>query len=360
MFRLIASTLLATFLTCEVVALAQVPMSREDQTVYAAAAVLNEIMAAPVTRIPEFMLADAQGVAIVPNVLKGGFVVGVRHGRGVVLVRDEQGAWQPPQFVSLTGGSFGWQAGVQATDVILVFKTANSVRNLMRGKFTLGVDAAAAAGPVGRQAAAATDAALKAEIYSYSRSRGLFAGVSLDGSALQIDHQANQVYYRAAALGPAAAGLPAVPMIPASAMKLLGTLAQYTGGFTADTTIQPKPIDDSALEPATSVPVIASPGADSIKPQLAAAARELSVVVDDAWQRYLALPAEIHAPTGHPNVESLAATLTRFDRIAGDPRYRGLTDRPEFRATQKLLAQYQQSLMPGPAPLPDLPPPPME
>ena len=113
------------------------------------------------------------------------------------MVRDEQGAWQAPQFVSLTGGSVGWQAGVQATDVILVFKTQKSIQGLMEGKFTLGVDAAAAAGPVGREATAATDATLKAEIYSYSRSRGLFAGVSLDGSALQIEYEANQSYYRA-------------------------------------------------------------------------------------------------------------------------------------------------------------------
>ena len=191
MFRFIALALVAAGVAGGIPADAQL-LTREEQTVQSASAVLNEIMAVPLTRIPQFMLADAKGVAIVPNVLKGGFVVGVRHGRGLVVVRDEQGGWQPPQFVSLTGGSLGWQAGVQATDVILVFKTEKSVQGLLRGKFTLGVDAAAAAGPVGREASAATDASLKAEIYSYSRSRGLFAGVSLDGSALQIDAEANQ------------------------------------------------------------------------------------------------------------------------------------------------------------------------
>jgi lipid-binding SYLF domain-containing protein len=363
MSRWIAPLMLAGCLMVEGSAVAQLPVSREDQTATVATAVLNEIMAVPVTRIPEFMLADAQGVAIVPNVLKGGFVVGVRHGRGVVLVRDPHGNWQPPQFVSLTGGSVGWQAGVQATDVILVFKTANSVQNLMRGKFTLGVDAAAAAGPVGREAAAATDAALKAEIYSYSRSRGLFAGVSLAGSALQIDHAANQAYYRAVAPAP---GMAPVPQIPASALKLMATLSQYTrtpqplAGPVPAGALQPAPIDDAAPEPAVKTPPPTETSADANKQQLALAAGQLSAILDDSWRRHLALPAEVYAPMSHPNLELLAATVARFDRVASDPRYRALSERAEFRRTHELLLRYQQSLMPGPAPVPVLPPPPME
>ncbi|HUG69806.1 MAG TPA: lipid-binding SYLF domain-containing protein, partial [Pirellulaceae bacterium] len=118
--------------------------SSMDQTVDLATNVLDEIMSVPAHQIPEYLLADAQGVAIIPNVVKGGFVVGVRHGRGVALVRDAAGRWNPPIFVSLTGGSIGWQAGIQATDVVLVFRTRKSIDGLMTGKLTIGVDAAAA------------------------------------------------------------------------------------------------------------------------------------------------------------------------------------------------------------------------
>ncbi len=167
----------------------------EGEVVDAARRVLDEIMLIPARRIPESMLAQGEGLVIIPGLLKGGFIVGVRHGRGVALVRESNGAWRGPVFVTLTGGSVGWQAGIQATDLILVLMTRNSVEGLMRGKFTIGADAAAAAGPIGRQATAATDARLKAEIYSYSRSRGVFAGISVDGSALQVDHLANSNYY---------------------------------------------------------------------------------------------------------------------------------------------------------------------
>lgn len=347
MSRSIALLPLAACVLVPSLALAQSAATREEQTVQTAAAVLNEIMSAERTRIPQSMLADAQGVAIVPGVIKGGFVVGVRHGRGVVVVRDEQGGWQPPQFVSLTGGSLGWQAGVQSTDVVLVFKTQKSVQNLMRGKFTVGVDAAAAAGPVGREAAAATDARLQAEIYSYSRSRGLFAGVSLDGSALQIEQEANSVYYRAPA------NMPGAPQIPASAVKLMNALAMYTSGA------QPADVDGApATVPVKPHPSISGPA--GLKPQLADSARQLSQLVDESWQRFLALPAEVYSATDSPSAESLAATVARYDRIAQDARYRALAERAEFRATHDLLRRYKQSLSAQPAGLPSLPPPPLD
>lgn len=117
----------------------------------------------------------------------------------------------------------GWQIGIQATDLILVFKTPKSIQRLLHGKFTIGADASVAAGPVGREAAAATDAFLDAEIYCYSRSRGLFAGISLDGSAIQIDSRANAQYYRLIASAPGQ-----TQNVPPSAQKLLNTVAQYT------------------------------------------------------------------------------------------------------------------------------------
>lgn len=153
--------------------------------------VLSEIMASPDRRIPRDLLRDAEAVAVIPDVIKAGLVIGGRHGRGLIAVRGEDGAFSNPSFVTLTGGSVGFQAGVQSTDVILVFRTRRGVDGVVNGKFTLGADASVAAGPVGRNAALATDAALEAEIYSYSRSRGLFAGVALDGAVLRIDHDAN-------------------------------------------------------------------------------------------------------------------------------------------------------------------------
>jgi lipid-binding SYLF domain-containing protein len=157
--------------------------------------VLKEIMMAPDKSIPKDLLQNAHAIAVVPDVIKAGFVVGGRHGDGLISVKTRDGTWSNPSFVSLTGGSVGFQAGVSSTDVVLVFRTQRGVDSIVHGKFTLGADASAAAGPVGRSATASTDAQLKAEIYSYSRSRGLFAGAALDGSALTIDNDANQAVY---------------------------------------------------------------------------------------------------------------------------------------------------------------------
>ncbi len=122
-------------------------------------------------------------------------MVGGSYGKGLVTVRDAQGRWSAPIFLRLAAGSLGWQIGAQSTDVVLVFKTRRSIEGLTRGTFTLGADAAVATGPLGRRGEASTDVDLKAEILSYSRSRGLFAGVSLEGSKLDIDHTANTEYY---------------------------------------------------------------------------------------------------------------------------------------------------------------------
>jgi len=157
--------------------------------------VLKEVMMAPDKRVPSDLLNNAYAVAVIPDVIKAGFVIGGRHGLGVVSIKASDGTWSNPSFVSMTGGSIGFQAGVQSTDVILVFRTQRGVDSIVHGKFTLGADASVAAGPVGRDAHAATDAQLKAEIYSYSRSRGLFAGIALDGSVLAIDNGANQAVY---------------------------------------------------------------------------------------------------------------------------------------------------------------------
>jgi lipid-binding SYLF domain-containing protein len=167
----------------------------QNQKVQTATDVLREIDASPPTSIPPALLRNAQGIAVIPSVVKAGFILGGRHGDGVLVVRKDSGQWSDPLFVSLTGGSIGWQAGVSSTDVVLVFKNRRGIDGIMNGKFTLGVDGAVAAGPVGREASASTTAQLNASVYSYSRSRGLFAGVSLDGSQISIDQDADSAFY---------------------------------------------------------------------------------------------------------------------------------------------------------------------
>ena len=157
--------------------------------------VLNEIMQAPDKAIPRDLLQSAHAIVVIPDVLKAGFVIGGRRGEGLISVKAQDGTWSNPAFVNLTGGSVGFQAGVSSTDVVLVFRTQRGVDSIVHGKFTIGADASAAAGPIGRTAQASTDAQLKAEIFSYSRARGLFAGVAFDGTVLSIDHGSNQLIY---------------------------------------------------------------------------------------------------------------------------------------------------------------------
>lgn len=159
--------------------------------------VLREVMQAPDKAIPQDLLKNAKAIAVIPDMVKAGLIFGGRRGEGLISVKGPDGTWSNPSFITLTGGSVGFQAGVSSTDVILVFRTQRGVDSIVNGKFTMGADAAAAAGPVGRTATAATDAQMKAEIYSYSRSRGLFAGVALDGSVLRIDYDANAAIYGA-------------------------------------------------------------------------------------------------------------------------------------------------------------------
>jgi lipid-binding SYLF domain-containing protein len=166
------------------------------QTLDSAATVLADLSKIPEKAIPPALLAEAQGVVVVPRVIKAGFIIAGAGGHGVVLARDKDGKWGAPAFVNFGGGSVGFQAGAEATDVVLVFRDRKSLDRLLegKGKFTLGADASVAAGPVGRKAAAGTDAKLEAEIISYSRSRGLFAGVSLDGSVLRPDPNVNAAF----------------------------------------------------------------------------------------------------------------------------------------------------------------------
>jgi len=173
-----------------------VPGQQEVQTVVGARNALDQFSNLAIESIPPAMLSNAEGVAIFPNMIKGGFILGVNYGHGVLMVRRPDRSWSPPVMVTMGGGSLGFQAGIQAADVVLVFATPRSLEGILNGqKVTLGADASIAAGPVGRSANAGTDARLGAEIYSYARSRGLFLGVSLGGSDLSVDHNANAQLY---------------------------------------------------------------------------------------------------------------------------------------------------------------------
>jgi lipid-binding SYLF domain-containing protein len=169
------------------------------KTLDESADVLSAMESIPAKCIPQAVLANAEGVAIIPRVVKAGFIVGGRLGHGLVYSKLPDGNWTGPAFVHLGGASVGFQAGIEGTDLVLVFKHRRSLERILNGKdkLTLGADASIAAGPIGREAQAGTDAALRAEIFSYSRSRGLFAGVSFEGAVLTYDHELNREFERA-------------------------------------------------------------------------------------------------------------------------------------------------------------------
>ena len=167
----------------------------EDARAQNAVRVLTDIQAIPESAIPDKLLDEARAIVVVPDSLKVGLVLGGRRGHGLLSVKSADGTWSNPSFVSLTGGSIGFQAGVQSSDIVLVFRSDRGLESIVNGKFTLGADASVAAGPIGRNASTATDGELKAEIWSWSRARGLFAGVALDGAVLAIDDAANEAVY---------------------------------------------------------------------------------------------------------------------------------------------------------------------
>jgi len=172
------------------------PNSKEIDRVEKAVEAFREMMNIPEEGIPESLLNRAEAIAVIPGFWKAAWGLGGRHGKGVILVKHDNGGWSYPAFISMTGGSLGFQIGVQRADIILVFKNRRSVKTIGEGKFTLGADAGVAAGPVGRKAEANTDIKFEAEIYSYSKSKGLFAGVSIEGAVLSMDRDANAKFYR--------------------------------------------------------------------------------------------------------------------------------------------------------------------
>ena len=188
---------LATVTTLVVlVALTTVASDREDDInrSHKAAQVFREIMNTPDNGIPRDLLESAKCIAIVPGEVKFAFIFGGNYGRGLATCRTEHG-WSAPMFVAVDGGSVGYQIGGSSTDLVMLFMNDHALQSLLSDKFKLGADASVAAGPVGRSAAAGTDLKLTAEILSYSRSKGVFAGVSLDGAVVQADKSGDQAMY---------------------------------------------------------------------------------------------------------------------------------------------------------------------
>jgi hypothetical protein len=268
-----------------------------------------------------------------------------------LLIRDGQGVWDLPVFFSLTGGNVGWQVGVQSTDLILVFKTRRSVNGILNGKITLGADAAVAAGPVGRQAAAATDGRLQAEIYSYSRSRGLFAGVSVDGSVLRVESDLNTAYYQSGKIGEPY-------YVPESAVELVNKVASYCQPAHDNHYKAALPSEEEFIEelPPPAANRLSVP--DVVRPQLADAANALSELLDQQWMTYLAIPPQVHQDGPHPSQEAVHRCLTKLDAVAEDPRYSMLTKGEEFQRTHSLLTEYGRFLVPRETAM-RIPPPPV-
>ena len=191
--RVAVATALAA-LTLTTVAPRVVAQQAETDRLTEAARVLDEVLAAPDKGVPEAIIDKAQAVVVIPSTVKGALLIGAQRGKGVMSVKSASG-WSAPAFVTLTGGSVGLQIGGQATDIVLVVVNERGIENLAQNTFKIGGDASVAAGPVGREATASTDYKLQAQILSYSRSRGLFAGVSLAGSTIRADRNANEKIY---------------------------------------------------------------------------------------------------------------------------------------------------------------------
>ncbi len=247
--------LVAALLACSV----SVADERHDARLLTSTQVMEELLKMPEQNIPTWLMQRAYAVAVVPDVIKVGLGIGGRRGKGVLAVRHDNGAWSNPVFVNLTGGSFGFQVGVQSTDVVLVFTSRQSIEGIVGGKITLGADAAVAAGPVGRQSSAATDIGLTAQVYSYSRSSGLFAGVALDGSAMTIDSRSNEAFYGRPGILASDIIRSDAPAAPVTAQNFIAAIERSAGSPIASvqtpgtpsqtpaTGPQPQPAEDGAF-----------------------------------------------------------------------------------------------------------------
>jgi SH3 domain-containing YSC84-like protein 1 len=227
--RLFTCTLAVT-LACTML-LAKDEKAKTDERLGDSAALFSEVMGTPDRAIPQKLLDKSSCIVLIPGLKKGGLVIAAKYGRGFALCRSSSGqGWGPPAAIRIEGGSFGFQAGVSSSDVVLLIMNERGMKRLETSKFTIGGEATAAAGPVGRDATAQTDALLTAEILSWSRSRGLFAGISLDGATLRNDIDENKAMYGQPWDNKQVLNSGAKP--PAAADKLIAELNKYSPRIT--------------------------------------------------------------------------------------------------------------------------------
>ena len=205
-----------------------VAVTREEATIENSMVVLRELQAMPDLRIPDQLLARAEGIVILPANVKVGLIFGARFGNGVLLVRNANRDWSNPVFVTTGGGSWGFQAGGQVADIVLVLTTRRSIEGITDGKLTLGGDASVAAGPIGRTAMASTSLTFDSEVYAYSRTKGLFAGISLEGNGIFIGRKANRRFYEGEESATAIMAQTKAPPPPAD--ELVAEIRRITSG----------------------------------------------------------------------------------------------------------------------------------
>jgi lipid-binding SYLF domain-containing protein len=230
--------------------------AREEGRLLMATQVLDEIRASRDQAIPDRLLDRAYGIVVVPSVTKVAFIAGGRWGKGAMVVRDQNGNFTSPVFINLAGASVGWQWGGQSTDIVLVFTTRKGIEGITGGKLTLGADASVAAGPVGRSASAATDQNFAAEVYSYSRSRGLFAGIALDGTSISVDRKANAAYYHKP-------GVMASDIISGAVTSSDDTSRRFLAAVATSTSPASAPAGSSTAEPSSASTSASAPSSSS-------------------------------------------------------------------------------------------------
>ncbi|HTP39328.1 MAG TPA: lipid-binding SYLF domain-containing protein [Steroidobacteraceae bacterium] len=235
--------------------------SREDARLVLASQVLEDLRKQPDQNIPQWLMQRAYGVAVIPNVIQGALIFGGRGGAGVMSVRDASGRFTNPVFVSLAGGSVGWQIGAQAADVVLIFATQRSIDYFKRGDFTLGATASLTAGPVGRQTEAA--AGMNSEVYAYSRTRGLFAGVSISGTVLGFAKRANRNFYGPGATDVEAVSSGKVTTSDPTAARLLAAIGALAADAASSSAADSNPPPAAPATPASYAPAPATAPADA-------------------------------------------------------------------------------------------------
>ncbi len=263
--------------------------------------ILNQIMSAPDRAIPDGIMNGAKCIAIVPSNLKASFIFGANYGKGVATCRTEHG-WSAPVFFKMTGGSFGFQAGGQASDLVLIIRTDNGMQHLLQSKFKLGGDASASAGPVGRDAQASTDLTMRAQVLTYSRSRGLFLGVSLSGAVIRQDQADTQAFYGKDWTFYSL--LKGQVQAPTDAQVLLNTVEKYAPTPKVRAQATPPAPAAGTVAPSATAPVAVATPAAAIAPAVTPASA--TEPADDAAPDTAPSPATAAPPAPEPSSSSLA------------------------------------------------------